>query len=441
MKKIVKCKICKKTEEVFLSRSKNYKTCSKKCSGEYRKKENNVKCTVCENEFHVKPIRVERVKNGICCSKKCTNKLKKTIYMGRENPNTKYYFDDNFFKKIETEEKAYFLGWIASDGHLSKLTGSISIKIHEKDRKILECLRDIICKEINVVDDIPKSQSSITINSTTIVNDICKWLNINPGKKSDIIEFPELENDFLKWAFIRGFFDGDGSVRKFNDTHLSPECSISCNSIKMRESIVEFCEIPCNHNKSNLTWNGNNALDFLFKLYNNSKIKLDRKYELYLEISTWSPSVSYSRHWNNELFKWSKTRKDAVAPTKVRASDSGFDLVLLEKIKTVGDVEFYDTGVKVRPTFGIYFELVPRSSISKTGYMLANSIGIIDRTYHGNIIVALRKVDKNASDIELPNRAVQIIPKQIIHCDFEEVDGFEEITDRNEGGFGSTGLK
>jgi hypothetical protein len=36
--------------------------------------------------------------------------------------------------------------------------------------------------------------------------------------------------------------------------------------------------------------------------------------------------------------------------------------------------------------------------------MLANCIGIIDRTYIGPIIVALRKVDKNAKDIELPCR-------------------------------------
>jgi hypothetical protein len=70
MKKLVECKVCNKKEEVYLSRSLNYKTCSKKCSGEYRKEKNNVKCIVCGNEFHVKPIRIKRIKSGICCSKK-----------------------------------------------------------------------------------------------------------------------------------------------------------------------------------------------------------------------------------------------------------------------------------------------------------------------------------------------------------------------------------
>jgi dUTP pyrophosphatase len=140
-----------------------------------------------------------------------------------------------------------------------------------------------------------------------------------------------------------------------------------------------------------------------------------------------------------EHFKFSKSLKEAVPPSKTRASDSGYDLVILKKIKTVGEVEFYDTGIKIRPIFGYYFNLVPRSSITKTGYMLANSIGIIDRTYHGSVIVPLIKIDKNSPDIQLPAKIVQIIPASIIHVEFNEVNTFEE-TQRAEGGFGSTDL-
>ena len=52
--------------------------------------------------------------------------------------------------------------------------------------------------------------------------------------------------------------------------------------------------------------------------------------------------------------------------------------------------------------------LVPRSSISKTGYMLANSVGVIDRTYTGNVLVPLIKVDKSMPDLILPARVVQL---------------------------------
>mgnify|MGYP003859489609 CR=1 FL=1 len=51
---------------------------------------------------------------------------------------------------------------------------------------------------------------SFTINSKTIVQDLCILLNIIPGKKSHSICWPKLENDELYWAFLRGYFDGDG---------------------------------------------------------------------------------------------------------------------------------------------------------------------------------------------------------------------------------------
>ena len=441
MKVDVKCEVCGKEESVFPCRAKKYKTCSTKCLGEYNKSIINSICCVCGKEFHVKPKRIKRIKNefGITCSKDCSNKLKIKMYMGRKNPNVKYEkLDDNFFKEVNSEEKAYLLGWIASDGSVEP--GKISIAINEKDVECLEMLKNIICRELPIT---PKKTDlmSFTISSKTISNDVCKLLNILPEKKSHIVDFPNLENDELKWSFLRGYFDGDGTIHNITETCRSPYCGITSYSEIMRKSIIDFCKIPCIEDKNNnsLGWSGNNALDFLDKLYKNSNFRLYRKYNLFLDISTWVPSVSYSRYYKNEHCKWSKTRKDAVSPSKERASDSGYDLVLLEKIKTVGKVEFYDTGIKVKPNFGYYFNLVPRSSISKTGYMLANSIGIIDRTYLGNIIVALIKIDDSAHDLVLPMRLVQIIPAHIVNFKMIEVDSFDVLeTERGEGGFGSS---
>lgn len=436
MKIKVICKVCGREEYVFPCRAKHYLTCSKICLGKYNKGLNNVKCCICGKPFHVKPIRIKRLKNDITCSKECQKKLKSKIYMGRNNPNTKYNIDDNFFKKIETEAQAYLLGWIASDGSISKNT--IQISIDKKDIECLESLKDIICKELPIKNKSNTDLVSLSISSETISTDVCELLNIIPGKKSDKISFPNLDNDLLKWAFLRGFFDGDGSIRTISDTHSNPDCKITTSSVEMRTQIKDFVKIPCSEFGIDLYWSGNNALDFLNKIYQNANIKLQRKYDLYLDISTWVPSVSYSRYFKNSHCSWSKTRKDAISPSKERASDSGYDLWLLEKIKTIGEVEFYDTGIKIRPNFGYYFTLVPRSSISKTGYMLANSIGIIDRTYLGNIIVALIKIDENAN-LNLPAKLVQIIPTPIVHLELTEVDTFDiNSTDRGEGGFGST---
>src|SRR6476469_1999984 len=64
----------------------------------------------------------------------CSRAIKST---GRNNPNCKYKsLDDCFFDNVDTEEKAYFLGWIASDGSISK-NGSINIFVQKKDAGIL----------------------------------------------------------------------------------------------------------------------------------------------------------------------------------------------------------------------------------------------------------------------------------------------------------------
>lgn len=133
-----------------------------------------------------------------------------------------------------------------------------------------------------------------------------------------------------------------------------------------------------------------------------------------------------------------RTSESAVLPTKAHPSDSGFDLTLISAVKSFGDVALYGTGIKVKPPEGYYFDVVPRSSVSKTGYMLANSVGIIDQSYTGEILVALRKVDKTAPDLELPVRMAQLILRPMIPVDMEEVAELP-TSERGDGGFGSTG--
>lgn len=137
-------------------------------------------------------------------------------------------------------------------------------------------------------------------------------------------------------------------------------------------------------------------------------------------------------------FQFKKLSDLAVAPAKAHACDSGYDLVLVRKVKEENGVVLYDTDIAVQPPHDIYFDLVGRSSIFKTGYMLANNIGIIDQSYRSSIKVALVKINKDLPDLPLPARVVQIIPRHVIHLEPKEVDELDE-TARGEGGFGSTG--
>ena len=80
-----------------------------------------------------------------------------------------------------------------------------------------------------------------------------------------------------------------------------------------------------------------------------------------------------------------KTHPDAVVPTRAHPSDIGYDLVAISLWKKLSDqTEIYETGIAVVPPPGTYVEILPRSSVTKTGYMLANSVGIIDPHYTGS---------------------------------------------------------
>lgn len=132
--------------------------------------------------------------------------------------------------------------------------------------------------------------------------------------------------------------------------------------------------------------------------------------------------------------------EDAVIPSKKRASDEGYDITLIGIDKVISPVIIrYKTGIKIEPPFGYHIEMVPRSSLSSSGYMLANSIGIIDAGYTGEILVTLIKVDPDAKPVELPFKCMQALLRKSIHYTFHEVDSFDGETLRNEGGFGSTG--
>lgn len=148
--------------------------------------------------------------------------------------------------------------------------------------------------------------------------------------------------------------------------------------------------------------------------------------------------MEYHPHINIEL-----TRPDAVFPTKGHPSDAGYDLTIIDVEKEVSDtVTLFTTGVKIAPEPGYYVEIVPRSSIIKTGYMLANNIGIIDNTYRGNIMIALHKVNPGARDIreQLPFRGFQMITRKQVDPQLNLVESIDTNTSRGEGGFGSTGV-
>lgn len=234
-----------------------------------------------------------------------------------------------------------------------------------------------------------------------------------------------MSNEALKWSVLCGYFDVRGKIVSAN------ECYIVSGSHS--EAISKACScIPHNVIGDRVVFYGTNAIDFLGKIYSSvpASVSDDGNREEYLNIIGGMPPCHVYR-----------ASPDAVLPSKNKASDVGYDLTVIKKTTHFNDITaLYDTGLKVMVAPGMYAEVVPRSSLSKSGYMLANSIGIIDPSYTGNIMVALTKVNPDAPDLELPFRCCQLIFRRQEHVDVIEKDQPFDSTTRNEGGFGSTGI-
>jgi dUTP pyrophosphatase len=83
--------------------------------------------------------------------------------------------------------------------------------------------------------------------------------------------------------------------------------------------------------------------------------------------------------------------------------------------------------------------MLPRSSISKTGLMMMNSVGVIDKSYRGELIAALWNTTNAVVKVEKGQRLVQIVARDMDDIKSLTVVDALPSSDRGEGGFGSTG--
>lgn len=124
----------------------------------------------------------------------------------------KYSFDKTFFKKIDTEQKAYFLGLLYADGYIHSKPYYVGISLKYDDIDILEKFKESILSN-NLIKHIISNgfkQVYLQFSSIELVKDL-----INQGciqNKSKVLKFPLNIKDELIHHFIRGYFDGDGSV-------------------------------------------------------------------------------------------------------------------------------------------------------------------------------------------------------------------------------------
>jgi len=142
------------------------------------------------------------------------------------------------------------------------------------------------------------------------------------------------------------------------------------------------------------------------------------------------------------------SRPEAKTPIQGSEYAAGYDLTACE-VKIEGDIVKYYTGVHVEIPHGYAGFLFPRSSVYKKDLELANSVGVIDSDYRGEIIAVFRinysarhpVSEKALHELQIykpGDRIAQLVILPIHTPTLVEEENLS-ITDRNTGGFGSTG--
>lgn len=225
----------------------------------------------------------------------------------------KHFFNESYFESIDTEDKAYWLGFIAADGCITRssrynsyrLTIALSNVDIEHLRKFLRCINsnDIKIQTCHSGFSSKKKNSkivSVTLNSYKLCNDLNK-LNIHPNKSYDI-ELPELSDEMMT-HYLRGFFDGDGSYYyhyDYKNNRYRYSFEVVGASLAIIEQIQKYLlskdiytniytrKSPSSDNivYRLMTGSKKEMLKIIDLLYSDANIYLNRKYDKIKEIKS-----------------------------------------------------------------------------------------------------------------------------------------------------------
>lgn len=216
-----------------------------------------------------------------------------------EEYSRKHELNEHYFDVIDTEEKAYILGFIYADGNNMSKINRIAINLNSKDIDILKKISVLLYgKELIAIFDRKTAKGNIfqyctlTIYSKHMSQQLYKLGVVD--RKSKLLTFPAFLSNNLYKHFIRGMIDGDGwiyipmnnrycpnigllATRQINDV-LQELFSKKLNLISYlckahKQDINELCEIRVKNYKQSKV-----LLDWLYK---DASIYLERKYKLY----------------------------------------------------------------------------------------------------------------------------------------------------------------
>lgn len=220
----------------------------------------------------------------------------------RKNGSRKYNVNEHYFDKIDNQNKAYILGLLYADGCNYKKKQTISLSLEEKDKDILEKIR------IEIGSDKPleyldysnkhdfgytyKNQYRLLVFSKYMCN-ILEKHGVIPNK-SLLLDFPNIPKSLIN-SFVRGYFDGDGSISRGKNVNTNFNLTITSTNdfcVKLKEIVEEILMIHCgisdasNHNGITKVFTISGRIQvkkFMDWLYEDADMFLERKFQRYLD--------------------------------------------------------------------------------------------------------------------------------------------------------------
>jgi hypothetical protein len=214
----------------------------------------------------------------------------------------KYNCNENFFNE-ETESAYYFAGFLAADGCLFKKKGEsyeVKLTLKDTDKDILFKFKQSINSDAPVIETkrlcrvftryFNITTAQFRIASKIVFNNLKQKFQLTP-RKSLTLKFPiKLKNNELIRHFIRGYFDGDGSIyinhtdKKSGIKHMrisivgTKHMLENIRYVLMRECIIKKGTIIKINNIYELRYGGNNIVYAIYKyLYKDATLFLERK--------------------------------------------------------------------------------------------------------------------------------------------------------------------
>lgn len=212
--------------------------------------------------------------------------------------NMRYKRNKHYFDEIDTPNKAYILGLLYADGCNHTLHNSITLVLQAEDIQVIERVKQELEYEGNIrfsAKDKPqyKDKYILCINDEYMSNQLNKIGMVN--NKSLILEFPKCVPMNLINHFVRGYFDGDGCIYLNKEIRKTEICIVGTfDMVKRMHDIAVLMNCSCSichpkqsgeSNTYTLRVNGyHNVKNFMNWMYDNADIKMERKYNKYLEV-------------------------------------------------------------------------------------------------------------------------------------------------------------